>query len=160
MRIIRDLETLLSGHLGTAAVIPLGTAAYAGFVNLGTAQGISFRSASDSGALPSKPHGIVKASVNGRKGSLLDGEVVASVCYMPTQGADSNGTGYAIFDIGEAVANALSDAWATLQACNLGTSYTYMTMRFGGGSVESDGEHGREIQISGYWTARKKTGGI
>lgn len=141
MNIIRDIERLLAPHLGTAT-------------------GIAFRAATDVAALPDKPYGVVAATVQGRKGTLFDGQANVAIYYMPTQGTDDNGSGNEIYDVGDDVMAAVSDSFATLTACNLSTAYTYMTMRFGGGSIEADGDRARVINVDAYWTARAKIGGV
>lgn len=135
MNLLRNFESYLAAHLGTAT-------------------GISCVAASDTGEIPAKPYCVVSASCDGRKGTLYPGTCDARICYMPTQGIDDNGTGNSIFDIGDTVAAALSDSWPALQALNVGTSHVYMTLRFDGSSIEPDGERGRAISIRGIWTAR------
>lgn len=141
MNIIRNLESLLAGHLGTAT-------------------GITFRAATDVAELPDKPYGIVAATVHGHKGTLYDGQANVAIHYMPTQGTDQNGSGNEIYDIGDDVMAALSDSFDTLTACNLGTAYTYMTMRFAGGAIDQEGDRGRTINVDAYWTARAKINGV
>lgn len=141
MNIIRNLESRLAAHLGTAT-------------------GITFRAATDTAELPDKPYGIVAATVQGHKGTLYDGQANISIHYMPEQGTDDNGSGNEIYEIGDDVMAAVSDSFATLTACNLGTAYAYMTMRFGGGSIDADGDRGRAINIDAYWTARAKINGV
>lgn len=137
MNVLRYLESTLAAHLGTSTALT----AYA---------------ATDTAEMGAKPYIVVSAAVEGRRGTLYSGTVDCRICYMPQQGTDNNGSGALVFDYGDTVADEISDNSATLDALNLGTSYGYMTLRFAGCTVEADGDRGRDIVVSGYWSGFKR----
>ncbi len=136
MNIIRRLETVFAARLGTAT-------------------GLTCYAATDTAEMGSKPYIVVTASVEGRKGTQRQGQIECAICYSPTQGTDSNGTGASIFDVGDIVEDCIADSPASLTALNgtsYGTSFIYQTLRFAGAQVTADGDRSRRLEISGYWT--------
>jgi hypothetical protein len=137
MNVLRFLESTLAARLGTTTALQT----YA---------------ATDTAEMGAKPYIVVSAAVEGRKGTLYTGTVDCRICYMPEQGTDGNGSDASIFDYGDTVENDISDNSATLDALNIGTTYGYMTLRFAGCTVEADGDRGRDIVVSGYWSGFRR----
>jgi hypothetical protein len=108
-------------------------------------------------ALPTKPHTIIKASIDdARMGTTLAGRVEVMVRYnraMATDGIDE--TIDEVYAIADDIQTALSDSSACLATINLGTSYLYQTLRFGAASMEADGDRGRMLLMTAFWIGRK-----
>jgi hypothetical protein len=138
MKILLNLENALAGYLASMT-------------------GASCVAAANDNTLPAKPHAIVKASIDdARMGATLAGRVDVMLHYNPRQGGDDNGTGAdEIYAIADDIQTALSDSSACLATINLGASYLYQILRFGAASMEADGERGRMLLLTAFWSGRK-----